>query len=354
MNPRFTPAAADWHPLTVRLLVLGGTWFLGRALVEDALGRGHEVTTFNRGRSGTDVPRVHVVRGDRTQPAHLARLVSGRDWDAVVDTSGYVPTMVGLSTRALVEHVQRYAFLSTVSVYEEWPHEPVTESSAVRPGRLDEDAGPDADSAEGYGRLKRGCELAAAESFPNGALIFRPGVILGPHENVGRLPWWLLRMARGGPVLAPQSADRLIQPIDARDVAAFVLDRLEEADTGVYNLAAPPGHATFGSFLAGCRQVTGSSAELVWVEPGFLLAHDVRQWTELPLWRTYPGTWAVDSTKAEATGLQCRPLIETLRDTWAWMQAGGEPTEHERQSEHGLDPDKERRLLAQWHASGSG
>jgi 2'-hydroxyisoflavone reductase len=339
----------------MRLLVLGGTWYLGRVLADDALRRGHDVTTFNRGRSGIDLLGVEVVRGDRERSADLDRLVSGRSWDAVIDTSGYVPTAVRRSAQALAGCARRYAFLSTVSVYEHWPHEPVTESSLVRPGRVDEEAGPDAESASGYGRLKRGCELAVADSFPNGALILRPSVILGPYENVGRLPWWLGRVARGGEVLAPGSPDRPIQPIDVRDVSAFILGRLEASDADLYNLAAPQGHATFGSLLKDCIQVTGSDAELVWVDADFLLARGVGQWTELPLWRTYPGTWAIDTSKAEAAGLRCRPLADTARDTWAWLRAGGNPIggEEGRWDEHGIDPDKERRLLDEWHRSRS-
>lgn len=338
----------------MRLLILGGSWYLGRALVEDGLGRGHKVTTFNRGRTDTDVPGADVIRGDREQPVDLHRLVTGRSWDAVIDTSGFVPTVVRQSAQALADHAERYAFLSTVSVYEDWPQRPVTEASPVRSGRVDEVAGPDAASAAGYGRLKRGCELAVAGAFPTGALVVRPGIILGPYENVGRLPWWLSRMARGGQVLAPGPADRPIQPIDVRDVSGFLLDRLGSGDAGVYNLAAPQGQATFGSFLGDCIEATGADAELVWVDPDFLLAHDVRQWTELPLWRTYPGTWAVDASRAEAAGLRCRPLSETVHDTWAWLHAGGQPIggEEGRWDEHGIDPDKERRLLAEWGRSG--
>jgi 2'-hydroxyisoflavone reductase len=342
------------HP-PVHLLVLGGTWYLGRVLVEDALRRGHDVMTFNRGRSGVDVPGAEVVRGNREQSADLEHLTSGRSWDAVIDTSGFVPAIVRRSAQALTNHADRYAFLSTVSVYERWPQEPVTETSPVRRGRVGEEAGPDAESAAGYGRLKHGCELAVAESFPNGALIARPGVILGRYENVGRLPWWLTRIARGGVVLAPAPADRPIQPIDVRDVAGFILDRLEVGDADLYNLAGPRGHATFSSFLSNCIQATGSDAELVWVDPDFLLARGVGQWTELPLWRTYSGTWAIDVGKAEAAGLRCRSLTATVRDTWAWLQSGGRPVggEEGRWDEHGLDPDREQQLLAEWRSSRS-
>ena len=337
----------------MKILILGGTWFLGRTLVEEALRRGHAVTTFNRGRSGTDVDGAEVVRGDRERQTDLDALVAGRRWDAVIDTSGYLPTVVRRSARTTAGHASRYVFVSTVSVYERWPDEPVGETSAVRPGTVDEEAGEDAESAAGYGRLKRGCELAVAESFPHAALVVRPGVILGPHENVGRLPWWLTRIAQGGPVLAPAPPDRAIQPIDVRDVSGFLLDHVEASGTGLFNLAAPQDAATFGSFLRACVEATGADAELVWVAPDFLLSRDVGQWTELPLWRTHPGTWAIDTAKAQDAGLSCRPLSDTVRDTWEWLCSGARPVEHERQNEHGLSHKKEQHLLAAWRQGGS-
>ncbi|SRR6266540_1729847 len=339
----------------MRLLVLGGSWFLGRVLVEEALRDGHQVTTFNRGQSGNDVPGVEVVRGDRGDRASLARLVTGRTWDAVVDTSGYVPRVVGEGARMLADHADRYVFVSTVSVYEGWPVEPLTEGAAVL--ECPADAGPDfgTDDPRGYptqyGFQKAGCERAVHEVFNERALVLRPGVILGPYEYVGRLQWWLRRIARGGRVLAPGSPDRQIQPIDVRDVATFVLKGLEGGVSGTFNVAAPIEHATYGSLLSDCIAVTGSAAELVWVDDEFLLQHEVQQWTEIPLWRTYAGTWGVAADRARAAGLRCRPLGETVRDTWAWLTEGGGAVLHERQGEHGITPDKEAQLLAAWESS---
>jgi len=339
----------------MRLLVLGGSWFLGRVLVEEALREGHQVTTFNRGRSGEDVPGVEIVRGDRQDRASLARLASERTWDAVVDTSGYVPRAVGEGARMLADHADRYVFVSTVSVYEGWPVEPLSEDSAVL--ECPADAGPDfgADDPRGYptqyGFQKAGCERAVHVAFGGRALVLRPGVILGPYEYVGRLPWWLRRVARGGRVLAPGSPDRQIQPIDVRDVAGFMLTGLEGGLTGTFNVAAPIGHATFGSMLSDCLAVTGSPVELVWVSDEFLLKHGVREWTELPLWRTYPGTWRVATNRARAAGLRCRPLSETVQDTWAWLVEGGGAVLHARQGEHGITPDKEAQLLLAWESS---
>src|SRR5262245_38406050 len=237
----------------MRLLVLGGTWFLGRVLVNDALRRGFDVTTFNRGRSGADVPGVEVVRGDRENAEDLKRLVADREWDAVIDTGGYIPKVVGQAAQALAGRTGGYVFVSTVSVYTGWPDEPLTEDSAVF------DCAPDADGSRqrelgwyAYGTYKAGAERAAWQVFGDAVLIVRPGVILGPYEYVGRLPWWLGRAARGGRMLAPGDPGRTIQPIDVRDVAAFILDCLARKAAGVFNLAAPLDAATMGEFIGAC------------------------------------------------------------------------------------------------------
>ena len=338
----------------VRLLVLGGTWFLGRALVESARQRGHAVTTFNRGRTGVDAAGVEAVRGDRQVPADLDRLARLGPWDAAIDTSGSVPRDVLAAACLLAERVDRFLLVSTVSVYSEWPHRGVSETSPVRDDAPD--AGAGAPAVQGtYGTLKAGCERAVHAWFEGRDVVLRPGVILGPYENIGRLPWWLRRMHRGGRVLAPGRPDRAIQPVDVRDVAAFALDCLENGTTGTYNVAAPREHASFGDLLRACLRATGSEAELVWVDEEFLAEHDVRQWTELPMWRVAPGTWDVSAEQAMAAGLACRPLAETVMDTWRWLSDGGRPVElppgHMRKHEHGIDPTRERDLLSAWDRS---
>lgn len=337
----------------MRLLVLGGTRFVGPVLVEEALRRGHGVTSFNRGRTGTEVPGAEVVHGDREMPDDLERLLEGRSWDAVIDTSGYVPGVVGDGARALADHVDRYVFVSTVSVYADWPHAGVDEDSPLQEcsPEVRDSAADRANWPPGrYGAYKAGCERALREVFGDELLILRPGVVLGPYEDVGRLPWWLTRAARGGWMLAPGDPGRGMQPIDVRDLAAFALDRVEQGRGGVFNTAAPRGHTTYGSFIDACVAATGSGAEPVWVDDEFLLAHDVRQWTELPLWRTHPGTWDMATDRAASVGLTCRPTQQTVRDTWAWLTHGDGPANSPRASRHGLDPEKERRILAAWVA----
>lgn len=177
-------------------------------------------------------------------------------------------------------------------------------------------------------------------------MILRPGVILGPGEYVGRLPWWLNRAARGGKILAPGTPDRTIQPVDVRDVATFALDRAAATEGGTYNVTAPIGRDTMGSFLTSCLEATEAAGRLVWAPDGLLAEYDVRQWTELPLWRTHAGVWQIDSSGAYAAGLSCRPLDDTVLDTWRWLRGGGTPVEHRRWAEHGIDPAKEAKILA--------
>jgi len=175
--------------------------------------------------------------------------------------------------------------------------------------------------------------------------VLRPGVILGPREYVGRLVWWLSRFAEGGPIIGPGAPDRTIQPIDVRDVARFILTCAREELSGSYNVTAPIGSATFGGFLAACRDATDSDAEVRWVPDEVLLAAGVRQWSEMPLWRVADGVWAVDSTKAARHGLRCRPLRETVTDTWAWMQSGAFVDGRDRSPEVGMSREREADLL---------
>ncbi|MFI6998296.1 NAD-dependent epimerase/dehydratase family protein [Nocardia sp. NPDC050175] len=336
----------------VRVLILGGSWFLGRTIAEQAVSRGDEVTTFRRGRSGSDVDGVTTVRGDRTNFDDLTRLAEAGAWDLVVDTSSFVPRETLQLARVLEPVAARYLLISTVSVYEGWPVEPLTEASAVL--ECPSDAGPDYgyDGDPGpstYGFSKSGCERAVLEVFGDDrATILRPGVILGPMEYVGRLEWWLRRMQRGGRVLAPGRPERSIQPVDVRDVAKFALS---PELTGIFNVTAP-GRETMGDLLHACHTVTGSTAALEWVtDEEWLAAQGVRQWTELPLWRTYKGAWKVDSQHARDAGFSARPVRETVADTWTWLTTGGAAIDHERASELGIPPEREQAILGLWDAT---
>ncbi|MGW5689234.1 NAD-dependent epimerase/dehydratase family protein [Nonomuraea sp. NPDC003754] len=336
----------------MRLLILGGGWFLGRALGRQALQRGHQVITFTRGKSGSDIPGVSQIRGDRGSNHDLADLAERGPYDAVIDTSGMTPNMVEISATALACHAGHYVYVSTVNVYEGWPTEPLTDDSPIRSYTP---YGPPGESgADQYGREKAGCEQAVIASFDDRATVLRPGVIIGPHEYVGRIPWWVRRIAQGGQVLAPGTPDWPIQPIDVRDVAAFALDAAEQRLGGSFNLAAPIGHATFGELLEACREATSSDAILEWADHDFLIAQGVREWTELPLWRPYPGTWRVDSARARAAGLTCRPLDDTVADTWEWLDRARPVLDHERAAALGITPEREAAILATWFAHRAG
>ncbi|WNI16050.1 reductase [Actinacidiphila sp. ITFR-21] len=320
----------------MELLVLGGTEFVGRAVVEEALGRGWGVTVFHRGRHGA-VRGVAEVLGDRE--GELGGLGEGR-WDAVVDTWSGKPGAVRASAGALAGRVGAYAYVSSASVY-------------VYPAPLGtaEDGPLVAGGDDGYAAVKRGGELAAVGAFGERALLVRAGLILGPYENVGRLPWWLNRIARGGDVLAPGPRDLPLQYVDARDLAGWTLDALAAGRGGPYNVISEPGHTTMGELLAECVRVTGSSARLRWAAPEVIAAAGIEPWTQLPVWlppgEEHDALHGADVSRALGAGLRCRPVGETVADTWAWMRGlpGPLPQRPDRPPV-GLDPEVERRVLA--------
>lgn len=334
----------------MRLLVIGGTSFVGRALVEEALRRGHDVTTFNRGRTGADVPGVRVLRGDRSSEDDLGAL-SGRAFDAVLDPGGQVPAQVLRAARALWKTVPFYAFVSSAAVYRDWTDLPWREDAPTHASSPEDDSDP-ADMRL-LGPRKAGCEQAVHHVYGvDASLVVRPGLIVGPHDNVGMLPWWLSRVGRGGGVLAPGCADRPLQVVDARDLAVFMLDRVESRLGGVFNTMPEEPVATMGDLLSACLTATGARAELVWVEDDFLLAHGGQPWNEIPFWLPAgpnpAAAWPVSGAVARRAGLTCRPLGRTVADTWEWLREGGTVRPMPGVPPLGLDPRKERRILDAW------
>lgn len=325
----------------MRLLVLGGTEFVGRAIVEEALARGWETTVFHRGRH--EAPEgVSVLCGDRTEEGGLAELETG-EWDTVVDTWSGAPGAVSAAARLITDRVGHYAYVSSRSVYGA-PGAPGADESAptVEPAPAEE--------GDDYARAKRGGEVAAEEVFGERALFVRAGLILGPYENVGRLPWWLDRIARGGPVLAPGPRDLPLQYVDVRDLAAWTLDAAEKGLGGPYNTVSPSGHTTTEGFLRACREATGAEAEFRWITPEAVEEAGIRPWVDLPVW-TPPGEMhetlhQANVARALATGLRCRPVAETVADTWEWLRSiGGEAPQRPDRPRPGLDPEIERRVL---------
>jgi nucleoside-diphosphate-sugar epimerase len=328
----------------MRLLVLGGTHHVGRAVVEAALARGDEVTTLTRGLSGHAVPGVEARYADRRDPASVEKALATDTWDAVVDTWSFEPRVVADSARALDGRVPHYTYVSSRSVYT-WPLGPGSDESAPVV-----DAEPDSTEADDYAAAKRGAELALERNFSGGTLFARAGLVLGPYEVVGRLPWWLNRIARGGRVPAPGPPTRPLQYVDGRDLAEWTLTAGREGITGAFNTVSRPGHTTIGALLDDCVAVTGSDAELVWLSPEDVEAAGVSGWTDLPIWVPPTGELAglhdCDVSAAHAAGLWCRPVEETVADTWAWLRREGTPTPPtDRAGEIGLSAEQEQRLL---------
>jgi nucleoside-diphosphate-sugar epimerase len=331
----------------MRLLMLGGTEFVGRAVAEAALGHGWDVTVFHRGRHGAPAG-VRSLIGDRTAPDGLfAHAEDAGEWDVVVDTWSAAPRAVRDAARLLRGRAGRYVYVSSRSVYAWAPPAGYTEDA-----HLVEGASPDAEQTE-YAQDKRGGELAALDAFgPDRSLLVRAGLILGPYENVGRLPWWLTRMARGGPALAPGPRDLPLQYVDVRDLAEWILHAAERGSSGPYNVTGPHGHTTMGELLDACVRVTGGAAELRWTAPEVILEAGIEPWTQLPVW-VPPGSdlhdalHSADVSRAVDAGLRCRPVAETVADTWSWLRSiGGTPPQRPDRSEKGIDPEVEAKVLA--------
>jgi 2'-hydroxyisoflavone reductase len=330
----------------MRVLILGGGTFVGRALVDAAVARGHDVTTFTL----TTAPPIGVeaVHGDRTTADGL-REVAGREWDVVFDTWSGAPRVVRLGVSALHGRVGYYSYVSTASVY----RDAVLGSDEDQPTV---DADPDAEATD-YPADKRGAELAIVDAFGDQhCLLARPGIIVGPYESTGRLVWWLSRIAAGGDVLAPGPASARIQWIDARDLAAWMVACAERRMVGAFTAISPPGFVSLGEVLEACLERTASGARLVWLPSEFVVAQGLSEWVELPLWLTPGGEfdshYGLDTRRAAAAGLVCRPMTETVADTWAWMQAGGTPRAVAGRPRPGLDPAKEQAALAAWAIGG--
>jgi 2'-hydroxyisoflavone reductase len=336
----------------VKLLVLGGTVFVGRHLVEAALARGHEVTLFHRGLHGADLfPEAERVLGDRH--ADLGRL-AGRTWDAAIDTSALFPSAVTASARALAGAVDRYALLSSVMAYRDRSRaglredDPTARLDDAQLAALERDPPPHgAASPSGYrdyGALKAHCEAALAHELGDRALVVRAGVLVGPGDPSERLARWPRRIAAGGEVLAPGDPSRIVKVLDVRDLASWLLDLVEARAHGVLNAAGPP--RTMQEILHACRAEVASGATFTWVDDDFLLEHQIKPFFDFSLWipERDPFVWGVfrlDDAAARAAGLGARPLAETVRDTML-AERGRAP------ATAGLDPAREAALLAEW------
>ncbi len=328
----------------MKLLMLGGTVFLGRHTVEAALARGHDMTIFHRGQRNPDLfPNVEKIHGDRDplKDANGLAQLKGRNWDAVIDFCGYVPRVVKASAELLADSVEHYTFISSVSVYPDLDKTPSLDENAPV-GKL-EDETVEEITGESYGPLKALCEQAAERAFPSRTLNIRPGLIVGPNDPTDRFTYWPVRVARGGEVLAPGDPDWETQVIDVRDLGDWTIRMVDQKATGVYNATGYDTPLTFGQLLETCKTVSGSDAQFVWMDNKWLLEAGVQPWMELPLWLG-EDDMAVSIAKAVSAGLTFRPIADTVRDTLAWEAT--RPQDY--QWRVGMKREKEEALLKRW------
>lgn len=338
----------------LKILILGGTAFLGPAVVNEARVRGHEVTLFNRGRTNADLfPDIERLKGDRD--GDLASL-KGRQWDVCLDDSGYIPHMVKDSAELLSPNVKQYIFVSSISVYKDFTVKGINEKSPV--GTLTDEAIAAAKTqkditGENYGPLKALCEQAAEKACPGRTCVIRPGLIVGPMDRSDRFTYWPVRVARGGEVLAPGAPGDVTQVMDVRDLAAFVVLCMEQKTTGVFNATSAPGELTMGELLEACKRVSASDATFTWADAKWLETKEVQAWSDMPVWVPLEGDSAghpfVDVSRAIKAGMVYRPISETVRGTLDWWQT--EPQERrDAPMKAGITAEREAELLAAWHA----
>lgn len=337
----------------MNILILGGTQFLGPHTVEYALSKGHKLTLFNRGKTRPDLfPEIEKLRGDRN-PAKGEGLkaLEGRTWDAVIDTSGYIPSHVRASSAILAKACKFYVFVSTMSVYGDTSKPGMDESTPV--ARLPNPA-DEAFSMETYGPLKALCEEEVEKAMPGRIARVRPTLIVGPGDPTDRFTYWVVRVGKAGAgmpteVMAPGDPAEAVQFIDARDLGKWLVKLVEDGHAGVYNALGPKGSLTMQEFLHGCKVVTGSQAEFTWVDEEFLGKRGIGPWMDMPMWVTSSpdarGMQRARADKAWAIGLSPRPTGDTIRDTFAW--ATGRPGEYKMRA--GIVNEREMDALKAWH-----
>ena len=337
----------------MKILILGGTGFLGPAIVDAARPRGHVLTLFNRGRTNPHLfPDLEKLRGDRDpdKGEGLAAL-RGRTWDSVVDTSGYVPRMVRASADLLAPSVRQYVFVSSVSVYSDFSKPGINENSSI--GKLADPASEDFRDPELYGPLKAACEEAAEKAMPGRVMNIRPGLIVGPGDPTDRFTYWPGRVERGGEILAPGDPAWPVQFLDVRDLAEWIVRVIEDGHVGVCNAVGPSCMLTMQELLHGCKCVSGHDAEFAWAEEAWLLEQGVRPWLEMPLWVPKEGMQGfsrVAASRARSLGLMLRAPAQTIEATLQWHRSS-RPSTYEFGAKAGMTSARERELLAKLRES---
>lgn len=328
----------------LKILILGGTGFIGPHQVETALGRGHEVTIFNRGKSAPQMfPQIETLIGDRDNDL---KALKGRKWDAVIDNSGYVPRWVKQTSELLRGNVGQYLYMSSISVYSDNTVPDQDESGALQ--TLDDPTTEDR-SAKNYGGMKALSESHVREKFGDKSTLIRAGLVVGPGDPTDRFTYWPVRIHRGGQVLAPGTPKDPIQCIDVRDLALWTIQAIENSHYGVYNVTGPYHQLTIGGFLDTVKDTVNSNANLTWVDWKFLSDNNVSPWTDLPLWvppsSAMGGFVTKDVSKAIKAGLTFRPMSVTVQDSLAWYRSL-----NGKKLKTGLDTAREQSLLQSWKA----
>ena len=333
----------------LKILMLGGTGFLGPHTVQYAIDRGHEVTLFNRGRSKENLfPNLEKLIGNRDPKvdAGLSAL-KGRKWDCVIDTSSYVPRIAGASAQLLKGQCEQYLMISTISVYSQFSQLNMDETAAV--GTLDDPTVETVDGAT-YGPLKAYSEQAVTEQFGAGTTILRPGLIVGPRDRTDRYSYWPVRASRGGDMLCPGNGSDLVQYIDVRDLAEFIIHCLEQKTTGIFNTISDSKTETVKDMVDTCIEVSGADTNAVWADTDFLTEQGVRPWADMPVWVPNAGEMAglsqIDVSRAFAAGMKIRDRKETALDTLNWFKTL--PEERQKTLRAGIKSEREQEVLAEW------
>lgn len=338
----------------MKVLILGGTRFVGKALVEEGLKRGHEITICNRGSQPEMFAQVEQLIGDRDKDMQV---LADREWDIVMDTCGMTPSQTKRTAAALGDRIGQYIYISSISAYQDWIPHHITESyplQSIRPDQLAEVESGKVSPYMYYGALKVLCEREAEIHWPGRVLNVRAGHIVGAFDYTDRLPYWVRRAAVGGTVLVPGRPDRPLQLIDVKDLAAWVFAMAEQRHGGTFNVTSPEGKLTMEELLHACRAVSNSDARFIWADELFFQKQGVQPWTEMPLWipeqfamegqsEPWLGSFSINVNEAVAAGLTFRPVTETIREVYQWEM--GRP-DGERKA--GISREKEKELLDAW------
>ncbi len=337
----------------LRILILGGTGFIGPAQVEYALSRGHAVTLFNRGRTNPVLfPGVEKLVGDRNAPEGYDALRGDREWDVVIDNPTTYPRWVRRAAAALADRTKHYMYVSSISVFSDFSRPGMDEDGPLHPPGDPEATAMTPQGPASYGALKVRSEMDARERFGANVTVVRPGLIVGPGDLSDRFSYWPARVQKGGEILAPGTPDDPTQYVDARDLSEWMIRLAENRVMGTFNATGPSTPTNMAEMLYGIKAVTGGDARFTWVDADFLQAHRVSAWREMPVWQPAHGRTAgfmrIDCSKAYALGLTFRPLAVTVRDTLAWYHT--RPAEQQERLRAGIAPEKEAQVLAAWHA----